>query len=244
MISKEDCIKMYEQRKRLFNYTKLINDIQQTSAKSQENLSVNLDCTATHICNVKRQKSSFSLDKTLMLLNEYDYCIDNYVETNNTKVMPMYEARKLFHGLNSELQLVLTKLAEEMVKVIHKKPTENYPCLNQEERKSKIAKRIRQIRLEKKISVEAMCRRTQIKKATYQNIENGSNGTTLENYIRIADALQVPVGFLLRDVLKNKDTLIDYSLKQLFSMVNFREQKRLEEMMEEISLVIIKYSNL
>ena len=86
-----------------------------------------------------------------------------------------------------------------------------------------------------------MCKNLNVKKTTYQNIENGSNGTTIENYVRIASVLQIPVSLLMSDVVKNKDTLIDYELNQLFSEVNFREKKKLEEMIDSLVAVVNNY---
>lgn len=233
---------MSAQGKRLFNYTKLIDDVQKKSAKSQEMLSVNLECTAAHISNVKRKKSTFSLDKTLQLLNENDYCIDDYVENDNDiRKRINRDDREILQGIESDLRWSLMQLVLETVRVSHRSAEKNYSDLDHEERKKRIGEHIRQIRLEKNISVETMCKQMQIKKTTYQNIENGSNGTTMENYARIANTLQVPLSFLMSDILRNKDTLIDYQVYQLFSQVNFRERKKLEGMIDELSEVIKKY---
>lgn len=233
---------MSKQEKRLFDYTRLIKDVQKKSFKSQEMLSVNLECTAAHISNVKRQKSTFSVDKTLQLLNENDYCIDDYVEDeSNTRERVKPEDRERFQGIDSELRLSLVNLVMDTVRVSHRKAEDRYLGLDHEWRKQKIAERIRKIRTEKNISVEAMCKRLDIKKTTYQNIENGSNGTTVENYVRIASVLQVPLTLLMSDVVRNKDTLIDYELHQLFSEVNFREKKKLEEMIDSLVVIISQY---
>lgn len=233
---------MSAQGKRLFNYTKLIDDVQKKSSKSQEMLSVNLECTAAHISNVKRKKSTFSLDKTLQLLNENDYCIDDYVENDNDiRKRIKQEDKEILQGIESELRWSLMQLVLETVRVSHRSGEENYSDLDHEERKKRISERIRQIRLEKNISVETMCKQMEMKKTTYQNIENGSNGTTMENYARIANTLQVPLSFLMSDTLRNKDTLIDYQVYELFSQVNFRERKKLEGMIDELSEVIKRY---
>lgn len=233
---------MSKQEKRLFDYTKLIKDVQKKSSKSQEMLSVNLECTAAHISNVKRQKSTFSVDKTLQLLNENDYCIDDYVTEQNVvneNLKP--EDRERFEGLNSDLKLALVNLAMDAVKIGSRKEEDPYLNLDHEWRKQKIAERIRRLRVEKDVSVEVMCESLNVKKTTYQNIENGSNGTTIENYVRIASVLGVPVSLLMSDVVKNKDTLIDYQLNQLFSGVNLKEKKKLEDMIDSLIAVINNY---
>ena len=233
---------MSKQEKRLFDYTRLIKDVQKKSSKSQEMLSVNLECTAAHISNVKRQKSTFSVDKTLQLLNENDYCIDDYVEDeNNIRERVKPEDRERFQGIDSELRLSLVNLVMDTVRVSHRKAEDRYLDLDHEWRKQKIAERIRKIRTEKNISVETMCKHLDVKKTTYQNIENGSNGTTVENYVRIASVLQVPLTLLMSDVVRNKDTLIDYELQQIFSEVNFREKKKLEEMIDSLVVIISQY---
>ncbi len=233
---------MSKQEKRLFDYTKLIKDVQKKSSKSQEMLSVNLECTAAHISNVKRQKSTFSVDKTLQLLNENDYCIDDYVTEEsivNENLKP--EDRERFQGLDSDLRVALVNLVMDTVKVSRRKEEDPYLDLDHEWRKQKIAERIRRLRIEKNVSVETMCKNLNVKKTTYQNIENGSNGTTIENYVRIASVLQIPVSLLMSDVVKNKDTLIDYELNQLFSEVNFRAKKKLEEMIDSLIAVVSNY---
>lgn len=233
---------MSKQEKRLFDYTRLIKDVQRKSSKSQEMLSVNLECTAAHISNVKRQKSTFSVDKTLQLLNENDYCIDDYVtEESSVKERVKPEDRERFEGIDSDLGLALMNLVKETVKVSHRTEEDPYLDLDHEWRKQKIAERIRKLRVEKNVSIETMCKSLNVKKTTYQNIENGSNGTTIENYVRIASVLQVPVTLLMSDVVRNKDTLIDYELNHLFSEVNFREKKKLEEMIDSLIAVISHY---
>jgi len=215
-------------------------DVQKKCGKSLEELSEELNCTAAHMSNVKRGKSTLSLDKVLTLLNNYDYCIDDYMANKMDNKTDNWDIVEIL-GANGEFELLLVGFVTNFINIFHRKPKTDCYNFTPEERKQKISGRIREERKKKKISVETMCRMTQIKKMTYQNIENGSNGTTAENYGKIAGVLGVPVSFLMRDVIKNKKGLIKYEKAKAVAEMNFRERKILVEMMKEIWEVIVKH---
>lgn len=233
---------MKKQKQRLFNYTKLVTDIQKESKKSQEELSVDLDCTASHISNVKNGKSKFSLDKTLQLLNKYEYCIEDYLESENK--MKRYreeEYKEWKQGIDVELLLLLLAQIEIMIKFNHEKTEEKSQHLVYVERIKKISENIYHLRIERGISIKEMCKQLNVKETTYQNIENGSNRTTIDNYAHIAKILNVPLTLLLNDSLKNKEALVDYRLEKIFSKMNFIEKREMKKMMGEVLEVFKKY---
>lgn len=233
---------MNKQDQRLFNYTKLVTDIQKQSKKSQEELSVGLNCTASHISNVKNGKSTFSLDKTLQLLNQYEYCIEDYVKSRSELKRHIEgEYREWKQDIDAELLFPLLLQIEVMVKFNHEKPEEEYPDLICTERTKKISENIRRLRMERGISIKEMCKQLNLKETSYRNIENSSNRTTIDNYVRIAEVLNVPLTLLLNDSLKNKEALLDYRFEKVFSKLNFLEKREMMKMMQDMIEVLKKY---
>lgn len=233
---------MNNRNKKLFNYTKLLTDIQKEFRKSQEELSVDIDCTASHISNVKTGKSTFSFDKTLQLLNKYEYCIEDYLESGSNMTKQMREKYKEWRqDIDIELQLLMLNQVEVMIKFNHKKPEKGSIDLAGRGKKKKISENIYRIRIEKGISIKEMCKYLNIKETTYRNIENGSNRTTMDNYAYIAKILDVPLTLLLGDSLKNKEALVSYRLEKVLSRMNFMEEREMKKMMKEIVEVFRKY---
>lgn len=235
-------LNMRRQNQKLFNYTKLLTDIQKEYGKSQEELSVDINCTASHVSNVKNGKSTFSFDKTLQLLNKYGYCIEDYLENGNAMTKQMgQEYREWKQDIDIELQLLILNQVEVMIIFNHIRAEERQIDLIGKGKMNNISENIRRIRAEKGISIKEMCKCLNVKKTTYQNIENASNRTTMDNYARIAEILDVPLTLLLSDSLKNKEALISYYLKKILSMMNFVEKREMKKMMEEIVEVLRKY---
>lgn len=233
---------MNKQDEKLFNYTKLLTDIQKESKKSQEELSVDMDCTASHVSNVKNAKSTFSFDKTLQLLNKYGYCIEDYLKTKDEPTQQIRERyREWKQDIDVELQLLILNQVEVMIHFNHRSTGERQRSLISAEKTKKISENIRRIRTEKGISIKEMCKYLNIKETTYRNIENASNRTTMDKYAHIAKVLGVPLTLLLSDSLKNKEALIYYQLEKLLSMINFVEKREMKKMMKEIAAVLKKY---
>lgn len=242
LIIKGEKQNMNKRNEKLFNYKKLLTDIQKESGKSQEELSVDMDCTASHISNVKNGKSTFSFDRTLRLLNKYGYCIENYLENENNmaeKIGDEYSEWR--QDVDIELQLLMLNQVEVMIKFNHTKAKEREIDLIDEGKIKRISENIRRIRIEKRISIKEMCKSLKMKETTYRNIENGSNRTTIDNYAHIANILDVPLTVLLGDSLKNKEALVAYQLKKMFSMMNFIEKREMKRMMKEMAEVFNKY---
>ncbi len=233
---------MSKQNKRLFNYTKLVTDIQSESKKSQEELSVELDCTASHISNVKNGKSAFSLNKTIQLLNKYEYCIEDYLKIENGIERYVEEENKEWRqDIDVELLLLLLAQIEIIIKLYYKKTEVKNSDFTSIKNIKKISENIHRIRVEREISIKEMCAYLDMKETTYKNIENGSNRTTIDNYARIAQILNVPLTLILSDNLKNKEILVVYKLKRIFSQVNFIEKREIKKIMEEVIKVFRKY---
>lgn len=233
---------MNKQNEKLFNYTKLLTDIQKESKKSQEELSVDMDCTASHISNVKNGKSTFSFDKTLQLLNKYGYCIDDYLENGNNMTAKVREEYiEWRQDIDVELQLLMLNQVEVMIKFNHAREKERQVDLIDKGKTKKISESIRRIRTEKGISIKGMCNYLDMKETTYRNIENASNRTTMDNYAHIAKILDVPLTLLLSDSLKNKEALVSYQLEKVLSMMNFVEKREMKKMMNEMIEIFKKY---
>lgn len=233
---------MSKQNQRLFNYTKLLTDIQKEFNKSQEELSVDINCTASHVSNVKNGKSTFSFDKTLQLLNKYGYCIEDYFKNESHRAGDIRENYGEWRqDVDIELQLLMLNQVEIMIKINHAKVKEKQQDWFGEEKTKKIAENIHCIRIEKGISIKEMCKYLNIKETTYRNIENASNRTTMDNYVHIAKILDVPLTVLLSDSLKNKEALVGYRLEKVLSMMNFVEKREMKKMMEEMGEVFKKY---
>lgn len=230
-------------KRRLFDYAKLIADVQKKSGKTQEELSESLNCTPEHISKVKRNKSTFSVDKILQLVNEYNCCIDDYIDNGTNHKRSEYEEKEGLVEMDSELYLPLLKLANKVVSFDYKDSPEDYLTSDSKERIQKIAKCISKRRMEVGIPVKTMAEKVGVKETTFQNIENGCNGTTIEKYIQISTTLDVALSYLMRDVIKNKDVLIDYELEQIFSQVNFIEKKAVIEMINGMVAVVQQYMN-
>lgn len=232
---------MSKENKRLFNYTKLVTDIQKKSKKSQEELSVDLNCTASHISNVKNGKSTFSLDKTLQLLNMYEYCIEDYLKTENEIGKYIEEDKEWRQNIDVEVLLLLLEQVKIIIKLNYKKTEQENSDFISIKSIKKISENIRRIRIEKEISIKEMCCYLNMKETTYRNIENGSNRTTIDNYACIAQVLNVPLTLLLNEHLKNKEALVVYELKKIFSQMNIIEKREIKKIMKEVTKVFNKY---
>lgn len=232
---------MNSQKNTLFNYVKLLTDIQRELKKSQEELSMDLDCTASHISNVKNGKSTFSFDRAMQLVNKYERCIEDYLKIENSITRRMEkEYNEWKQDIDIELQLLVLEQIKIMMKYKHKKKEEQ-SVLTGEERRKKISENIKRIRIKKGISVRKMCKSLNMNKSTYRNIENTSNKTTMDNYAHIAEILDVPLTLLLKEGLKNRKALVQYQLEKTVSMMNFVEKREMKKMMEEIAGILKKY---
>lgn len=235
---------MKVQTKRIFNYVKLLNDIKKRSNKNQAQISEELGCTIIHTSNVKNQKSNYSLEKIIKLINSGDYCLDDYVELEGKISVDMEEFDKeKFGDVNQDILKALFQFLDTYIQVGR---NEKMQAKKQEYLNESLVKvagsKIRQLRKEKGIKTDKMAEMLNMKEGSYRNMENGSTGTTLDNYARIARMLGVPVSVIFEDVLEDKRAVLQYELKQMFTELPITELKRYNEMLDEILEIIKKYS--
>lgn len=229
-------------QKRIFNYVKLLNDVKKRSNKSQIQISEELGCTIIHTSNVRNQKSNYSLEKIIKLMNSGDYCLDDYVELEGRiEISAKGFDEEKFGNINQETIGALQQFIQSCIKINQKKE-EKREYVNEELAKTAGAK-IRQLRKEKRIKADIIAKELGMKEGSYRNMENGSTGTTLDNYAKIAKILEVPLSEIFEEVLKNKKPMIQYRTRQIFEGLSKEEAEKYHKMMEEILQIIKKYSN-
>ena len=232
------------QTKRIFNYVKLLNDVKKRSNKNQAQISEELGCTIIHTSNVKNQKSNYSLEKIIKLINSGDYCLDDYVELEGK--VPVHTEqfdKEKFGDINQNVLKALFQFLGTYIQVGQNegRQTKKQEYLNENLVKIAGAK-VRQLRKEKGIKTDKMAEMLDMKEGSYRNMENGSTGTTLDNYARIARRLKVPVSVIFEDVLEDKTAVLQYELTQMFAELPITETKKYNEMLDEILQIIKKYS--
>lgn len=225
---------MGEFKDRLFDYAKMMNYIRMSTRKNQREISEMLDCTEVHISNVKNHRSSMAVGKIIELVNEFDLCMDEFIDTKyRSDKFPQYEERSLFGDLEQDEILFLLRCLNEYRK--NKEKTVPIEEKHQIRYEKLVGKNIKRIREEKNISVKRMADAISMKTESYQNIESGTYGTTIDNYILLASELEVPVSMLFQDVIKNKKAIISYNIWELFLNTNLEEKERLKLMIEKFS---------
>lgn len=74
-------------------------------------------------------------------------------------------------------------------------------------------------------------------------MENGNTGTTPDNYAKIARILDIPISEIFEEALENKNSIIEYRMKQIFEGLSEGEVRKYEKMMEELIEIVKKYSD-
>lgn len=222
-------------KERFFDYAKVIEYIKNTKNKNQREISEELECTEVHISQIANEKSSTTIEKTLKMLNDFDLCIDDFVEEKyRTKLRIKYEDKQLFGNLTDEEIILLIEFIQKYRKV---KENQDIACVPDNRSITKQAgRRIRKLRLERGISEADMARALCMKPESYRNIESGV-GTVMDNYVVIAKVLDIPLAVLFSDFVKNKKSIMQYELKELFGKMGMKERRKVKEFLEVMSTV-------
>jgi len=232
-------------QKRIFNYVRLLNDIKKHSHKNQTQISEELGCTIIHTSNVKNQKSNYSLEKIIKLMNSGEYCLDDYVELEGrAAVSDRGFDNERFGRMPQEAVEALQEFIQDYIQISRKEKEKRKKKEYTNEELAKIAgAKIRRIRKAKGIGTDIMAKELGMREGSYRNMENGSTGTTLDNYAKIANILEVPVSEIFEEVLENKKPVIQYRMKRMFEGLSEEEAEMYQNMMEELLEIIRKYSN-
>ncbi len=230
-------------KERIFDYVKLLDDVKKRSNKNQSQISEELGCTTIHTSNVKRQKSSFSMEKIIKLINSGEYCLDDYIkQERKTEISDYGFHNENFSGISQEVVKVFQEFMQCYIQINQKQQQTRKEYTN-EELARLAGEKIHRIRIERGIRADIMAKELDMKEGSYRNMENGNAGTTMDNYAKIAKILNVPISEIFEDVLENKKPMIEYRMRQMFEGLTKEEVEKYSEMIEELIQIITKYSN-
>lgn len=102
--------------------------------------------------------------------------------------------------------------------------------MNQTINLQKLGKRINTARTKQNISIKSLASMIGIEAGSLANIESGCVAPSTELLFSIADALDVPIDYLLADSLKNRKAAIDYIINDTFVSLPPPQRKRLADM--------------
>lgn len=230
---------MSDCRERLFNYAKMLNCVRNETGKNQREISEMLNCTEVHISNVKNSKVSMPVPKILELINRFHLCLDEFVSDGyRTDRQPVYEDKMLFGRLRQDELLFLG----ECLQLYRERKTgsDEEPGKKAKNYERYVGKNISRIRKEKGISMKQIAEELSIREESYRNIEGGTFGTTMDNYILIAKKLEVPVSMLFMDVLSNKESVAGYGIWRFFEGMDEDEKNRAIGAVEKLVDIMVE----
>lgn len=230
--------------KRIFNYVKLLDDVKKKSNKNQVQISEDLGCSIIHTSNVNREKSNYSLEKMIKLINSGNYCIDDYVEFEDR--IPASSDKfhmEEFSGVHEDILKEAIRFLQSYIQITRREEEqkEKSEYLNGSLIKTAGAK-VRQLRKERGIKAGEMAEKLNMKEGSYRNMENGSTGTTIDNYARIARICGVPLSMIFEDVLEDKSAIIQYELEKMFSDLTREDTEKYSAMLGELLEIVRKYT--
>lgn len=231
-------------QEQIFDYVKLLNDVKKHSNKSQSQISEELGCTAIHTSNVKRQKSSYSMEKIIKLINSGEYCLDDYVQQERSpKISGQSFDNKNFNGIPQTVIKVLQEFFYCYIQTSQKEKQQQRKKEYTNEDLAKLAgEKIHKIRIEKGIRADKIAQKLGVKEGSYRNMENGNTGTTPENYAKIAKILDISISEIFEEALENKKPIIEYRMRRIFEELSEEEVGKYGKMMEEFIQIVKKYS--
>ncbi len=232
-------------QERIFDYVKLLNDVKKYSNKSQSQISEELGCTAIHTSNVKRQKSSYSMKKIIKLINSGEYCLDDYVQQRRSpKTFSQSFDNETFSRISQAAIKALQEFLYCYIQINQKEKQQQTKKEYTNEALAKLAgEKIHKVRIKKGISANKMAEKLGVKEGSYRNMENGNTGTTPDNYAKIARILDIPISEIFEEALENKNSIIEYRMKQIFEGLSEGEVRKYKKMMEELIEIVKKYSD-
>lgn len=209
---------------RLFRYDKMFEEIQRLTKMNQRQISELMNCTEVHLSNIKHKKATMPVPKILDLINRFSLSLDDFLydkEVDETLDVAV------FGGLDQDEVLFLL----DCLKLYRKKKEEQggKNRLEIQYYEKVVGKNIKQIRKEKKLSIKYMSEVLAMKEESYRNIESGTFGTTMDNYILIAGIFEVPVSLLFSGVVKNKKDVVKYYAEQMFHGMNLEEREKTQK---------------
>lgn len=232
--------------KRVFNYAKLLDDVKKQSNKNQVQISEELGCSMIHTSNVNREKSNYSLEKIIKLINSGKYCLDDYVEMEGKVSVALddFDMEK-FEGIHQGILKSLIRFLQDYIEISRqekeKEKKEKVEYLNENLIKIAGAK-VRQMRKDRGIRPEKMAKELNMKEGSYRNMENGSTGTTIDNYAKIAKIFGVPLSAIFEDVLEDKTVILQCELMDVFSGLQITNARKYDAMLEELLEIVRKYT--
>lgn len=230
--------------KRVFNYAKLLDDVKKQSNKNQVQISEELGCSMIHTSNVNREKSNYSLEKIIKLVNSGRYCLDDYVEMEGkVSVSATDFDMEKFADIDQNILKSLIGFLRDYIEISRqeKDKKEKVEYLNESLVKIAGAK-VRQMRKDRGIRPEKMAKELNMKEGSYRNMENGSTGTTIDNYAKIAKIFGVPLSAIFEDVLEDKTVILQCELMDVFSGLQITNARKYDAMLEELLEIVRKYT--
>ena len=226
---------MNDKKERFFDYAKALESAKHMGRKNQREISEELNVTEVHVSKIANEKSTTTLAKTLKILNDFDLCIDDFVEEPyRTSVRINYEDKKLFGGHTDEEIILLVEYIKKVQQV--RKQQHLFDVEDNKKIAKLVGRRIRQLRKERNIPEEAIAEALAMQPDSYRNIESGT-GTVMDNYVIIAKILNVPMGILFADFVKNKKSIMQYEMGELFQELDMQERKVVKEFLDMVSVL-------
>lgn len=219
----------------LFNYKKMLEKIILSQNIKQREISDMLELTTVHVSNVKQEKSALAIEDVLELVNEFDLCLDEFVkEEYRVNKLPEYNEKNPFENMEQEEILMIVSFLSNLKK--YRKREEKHE--EQLDFKKRTGACIKKLRMEQNISEKEMADLIYVKKNSYQNIESGFRGTSLDNYILIAKRLGVPVSKLFEDLIHNKKYIVMYEIWTLFEDMSQKEKRQMRFLVHELAEIM------
>lgn len=217
-------------KERFFDYAKAIESAKYAGNKNQREISEELEVSEVHVSQIVNEKSSTTLAKTLKMLNDFNLCIDDFVEEPyRTKMTVKYEDKKMFGSLSdAEIIILIDFIRKFQYLKAHK---ENTILPDNRSIAKQVGRRIRELRQKRDISERTMAQALAMQQESYRNIESGV-GTVMDNYVVIAKILNVPMGVLFSDFVRNKKSIMQYEMGELFGEIGIQERKSIREFLE------------
>lgn len=227
---------MSKMEDRLFNYKKMLENILFSKNLKQREISDILDLTTVHVSNVKQEKSALAVEEVLELVNRFDLCMDDFVKENyQVKNMPKYNEKNAFQNMSQDEILMLVSFLSQLKAFRRNKNVGNEEKVDF---KKVTGASIRKLRIEQKISEKEMADLIYVKQNSYQNIERGFRGTSMDNYILIAKRLGVPVSKLFEGVIKNKKYVVLHEIWELFADMTDKEKREMRNLVRELAEIM------
>lgn len=102
----------------------------------------------------------------------------------------------------------------------------------------KLGKRVNEVRNKKKLSIAQLAAAIGVETGSLANIESGNASPSSELLFSLAEALEVPVDYLVADSLRNKSVVVDYMMYDMLVSVPGPKREQLINMVKAILSVV------